>query len=325
LRTRTKALLIALGVAGLYGLYVLSLQFFAYTSDAFVANDVAMVGPEVEGRIVAIHIADNQFVRAGDPLITLDPTPYRLQVDIRAAELDKSIADHAAAERTVARVEADRVSAVAHLDFARVTERRFSDLAKVNAAPLQRLDEAVTVRREAEARLKAADAVLAETRAAADARLAATGVARQALDLARYNLQQTRLLAPIDGHVNNLWLRVGDYVRIGEARVGLVADNDWRVVALYKEDAIRHLSVGQPAWILIDSYPYRLFRGTVQGTARAIAHRDQQTALLPEIEPTTGWIRFQRRFPVRIALPEVPDDVRLRVGANARVLVVYGR
>jgi multidrug resistance efflux pump len=47
-------------------------------------------------------------------------------------------------------------------------------------------------------------------------------------------------------------------------------------------------------------------------------------ALLPNIDPTTGWIRFQRRFPVRISLDDVPEDVRLRVGANARVLAVYG-
>lgn len=324
MRTRTKAVLIALGLAGLYGLYVVSLQFFAYTADAFVANDVVMVAPEVEGRIVAVHVVDNQLVKAGEPLLTLDPTPYRLQMELAAAALDKALADQAAAERTVARVEADRRSAVAHLNFARVTERRFSDLAKLNAAPIQRVDEATTVRLEAEAKLSAADAVLAETRAQADATRAATGVARQALDLARYNLAQTRVLAPIDGHVNNLWLRIGDYVHTGEARIGLVADDHWRVVALYKEEAIRHLGEGETAWIHVDSYPFNLFRGRVQGIVRAIAHRDQQTALLPEIAATTGWIRFQRRFPVRVSLDAVPEDVRLRVGANARVLVVYG-
>lgn len=324
MRTRTKALWIVAGLAAVYGLYVISLQFFAYTSDAFVANDVVLVAPEVEGRIVAVHVVDNQFVRAGDPLITLDPTPYALQVDLKAAAVDKAKADAEAAERTVARVEADRTSAVAHLDFARVTERRYSELAKVNAAPIQRYDETVTVRLEAEAKLRAADAVLAETKAAAAAMRAAAGVAEQALALARYNLEQTKVLAPLDGHVNNLWLRIGDYVHTGEARVGIVAANHWRIVALYKEEAIRHLADGVPVWIYIDSYPYDLFRGRVQGIVSAIAHRDQQTALLPAIEPTTGWIRFQRRFPVRISLDEVPDEVRLRVGANARVLAVYG-
>lgn len=135
MRTRTKALLIVAGLAGAYGLYVVSLQFFAYTSDAFVANDVVLVAPEVEGRIVAVHVTDNQFVKAGEPLITLDPTPYALQVDLKAAALDKARADHEAAERTVARVEADRSSAVAHLNFARVTERRYGDLDPAPAPP----------------------------------------------------------------------------------------------------------------------------------------------------------------------------------------------
>jgi multidrug efflux system membrane fusion protein len=324
LRTRTKAILVLVALAALYGLYVVSLQFFAYTSDAFVANDVVMVAAEVEGRIVAVHVRDNQRVSAGEPLITLDPMPYQLQVELRSAQLQKAEADALAAERTVARVEADRTASVAHLDFARVTERRYGDLAKLNAAPLQRYDESVTARLEAEAKLRAMDAVLAETRATALSAKATVGVAEQALDLARYNLAQTRVLASVDGYVNNLWLRVGDYARVGEARVGIVADDRWQVVALYREEVIRHLRPDLRVWLWLDSYPYQLFRGRVEGVARAIAHRDQQNQPLPQIAPTTGWIRFQQRFPVRIRFEALPADVRLHVGSNARALVIYG-
>lgn len=95
--TRRKLLLAALGIGVLYALYCLSLQFFAYTSDAFVANDVVLIAPEVEGRIVAVHVVDNQFVQAGDPLLTLDPTPYQLQVDLKTSQVAKARADADAA------------------------------------------------------------------------------------------------------------------------------------------------------------------------------------------------------------------------------------
>lgn len=322
--TRRKLLLAIAGAGFVYGLYCISLQFFAYTSDAFVANDVVLVAPEVEGRIVAVHVTDNQVVKAGEPLLTIDETPYALQVGLKTAAVAKAKADADAARGATLRAEADQISAEAHLALTRTTERRYGDLVKLNAAPQQRYDETVAGLKEAEARLKASAALLAAARQDAVAAEAAVAVAERALDLARYNLRQTHIVAPVDGQVNNLWLRVGDYAKVGEPRIGVVAADDWRVVALYKEDAIRHLREGSEVIIYLDTEPFRLLRGRVQGVARAIAHRDQQTALLPEIEPTTGWIRFQRRFPVRIRLEDVPDDIELHVGANARVVTVYG-
>ncbi|HYN38227.1 MAG TPA: HlyD family secretion protein [Rhodospirillales bacterium] len=324
LRIRGRLLLAALAVAALWGLYVLSLQFFAYTSDAFVAADVLMVAPQVGGTIAAVHIRDNQPVRQGAPLIDIDPTPYALQAQLRAAELAKAEADEQSAVRDVARAEAERATKLASLGLARRTERRYAELVGQGAASQLVFDEAKTKLSEAEMAVRAADAVVDAARQAVDAQKAAIGVAKRALDLARWDLAQTRLTAPVDGHINNLWLRVGDYARAGEPRLGIVASDQWYVIALYKEEAIRHLVEGGRVWIHLDLYPWQLFRGQIQGVARGIGRELGQTTILPQIEPTTGWIRFQRRFPVRIRLDDVPADVRLHVGANARTLAVYG-
>lgn len=321
---RTKALLVLAVLVAAYLLYVISLQFFAYTSDAFVAADVVMVAPEVEGRIVAVHVHDNQFVHQGDPLIDLDPEPYELQARLRRAELTKAEADEREAQRAIVRAQADRATAGEALGLARRTEKRYADLVTQGAASQLIFDEAQTRRAEAEAKVRAVEATLDEARQKAVAAEAAIVVARRAADLAAYNLEQTHVVAPVDGQINNLWLRIGDYAREGIPRVGLVASDTWWVVALYKEDVIRHLREGQPVWVHLDLYPWRLLRGRVQGIARGIAREDRQDVILPEIAPTTGWIRFQRRFPVRITLEDLPDDVRLLMGANARTLVVYG-
>ncbi len=320
-----RRLAVAVGLcAGLWGLYVLSLQFMAYTSDAFVAADVLQVAPEVGGTIAAVHVVDNQFVRAGDPLIEIDPAPYALQAELRRAEVAKAEADQQSAIREVARAEAERATKVASRGLAARTERRYAQLVGEGAASQLVFDEAKTKLAEAERGVQAADASLAAAQQAVEAAKAAVIVARRALDLANWNLSQTRLTAPTDGHINNLWLRVGDYARPGVPRLGIVAADRWSVVALYKEEAIRHLFDGGEVWIHLDIYPWHLFRGHIQGIARGINREFQQTAILPEVLPTTGWIRFQRRFPVRITFDQVPDGVRLHVGANARALAVYG-
>ena len=52
-----------------------------------VAREVVSVQPQVSGRITAIHFADGADVKVGDPLFTIDPRPYRAQLDAALATL----------------------------------------------------------------------------------------------------------------------------------------------------------------------------------------------------------------------------------------------
>jgi membrane fusion protein, multidrug efflux system len=52
-----------------------------------VAREVVSVQPQVSGRITAIHFADGADVKVGDPLFTIDPRPYRAQLDAAVATL----------------------------------------------------------------------------------------------------------------------------------------------------------------------------------------------------------------------------------------------
>ena len=52
--------------------------FVAYTDDAYVRSDLVAVAPEVTGRIIAVHVVDNQTVKKGDKLVSIDPVPFQL-------------------------------------------------------------------------------------------------------------------------------------------------------------------------------------------------------------------------------------------------------
>jgi multidrug resistance efflux pump len=64
-----------------------------WTRDGTVRAYVVTMAPEVSGRIVALPIADNQFVHKGDLLMVIDPTNYRIAVSLDEAALQQAQAN----------------------------------------------------------------------------------------------------------------------------------------------------------------------------------------------------------------------------------------
>ena len=56
-----------------------------WTRDGTVRAYVVTIAPEVVGRIVDLPISDNQFVHKGDILMVIDPTDYKIAVDLAEA------------------------------------------------------------------------------------------------------------------------------------------------------------------------------------------------------------------------------------------------
>ena len=83
------------------------------------------------------------------------------------------------------------------------------------------------------------------------------------------------------------------------------------------------MKVGGTAWVWLDTYPWHIHRATIQGTARGISRQPTERKLLPYVEPTTDWIRLERRFPVTLILQDPSPEIVLHMGADARALIVY--
>ena len=56
-----------------------------WTRDSVVRTYVVTMAPEVSGRIVQMPVQDNQFVHKGDMLMVIDPTDYRIALDLAEA------------------------------------------------------------------------------------------------------------------------------------------------------------------------------------------------------------------------------------------------
>jgi multidrug efflux system membrane fusion protein len=296
-------------------------RIVAYTDDAYVRSDLVALSPEVTGHVIAVHVADNQTVRRGDKLITIDPTPFRLAVDAQIAALREAEAQEAADKESAAAAQDQLAAAAASQLLAEQTQRRSSELERESFASRAQLDTADAGLRRAQADVDSARAGIAR----AQQMLArdAASIARVEADLAtaQWRLSRTELRAPVDGSINNLTVRPGDAARADVPLLGIVDAGAWRIIANYKQDYIRAFRVGGTGWVWLDSHPWHLYRARIQGIARAISRDPAGVALLPYVAPTTDWIRLQRRFPVTLVLTDPPADLPLYMGADARVLV----
>jgi membrane fusion protein, multidrug efflux system len=108
-----------------------------------VAREVVSVQPEVSGRITEIHFQDGVDVKKGDLLFTIDPRPFRAQLDSAEANLAQS---------------------KAALDFARIQFERVKDLVESRAIARQDYDTRKNAVDVGEAQVKQYEAAVESAR-----------------------------------------------------------------------------------------------------------------------------------------------------------------
>jgi membrane fusion protein, multidrug efflux system len=322
-RYRRRVLLVLAGLVLAFGLYWGSSYVFAYTDDAYVTSDLVGVAPWITGRIVAVPISDNQSVTKGMLLAQIDPVPFRLALDEQLAKRVEAEQQLKVDHDLVKSAKAAREVAAAKEHLASDNLRRATPIAAAGFLSRQKLDSATAQQQEAAAELASAETAVAKERQLETLHDATIKAITAHIAYLQWQLDQTRVLAPTDGTITNLTLRVGDQAVANTPLVGLVDAHAWRILANYKESVIRHMTVGREAWVWLDTYPWHVHRAVIQGIARGISRRQTPNTLLPYVEPTTDWIRLERRFPVTFLLQNPHPDVPLHMGSDARTLVIY--
>lgn len=74
-----------------------------WTRDGKVRAELVSITPEVSGKIIKIAVKDNQLVKTGELVFTLDPEPYRIALDNASAALAKAKSDLDKAEHEATR------------------------------------------------------------------------------------------------------------------------------------------------------------------------------------------------------------------------------
>src|SRR6516164_11861112 len=198
-------------------------------------------------------------------------------------------------------------SAEADLSRAQLDYKRYSSLMTSDFASRQRFEQAEADNRKAEAALaksRAANAaeqnqlaVLQSQRREEEARLQQ---ARANLWLAKNDLDNTVIRAPISGVAGNRAGQVGQYVKAGTQLLSLVPLSRLYVTANFKETQLTRMRPGQIAEVSVDAYPDQILQGRVESFAPGSG---AQFSLLPPDNATGNFTKIVQRVPVRVALP----------------------
>jgi membrane fusion protein (multidrug efflux system) len=318
------------------------------TDDAYVAADATSVAPKVRGLVADVLVRDNQSVKAGDPLVRIDPEEFTARVASAEADLSDAVANVAAAHAALVSLDAEEKLAAANITATRTAIRASSAEATRAEADQKRYDVLVAsgavAKRDADTyRTAAIGAQQAAARATAmlavsqseanvtSAKRASLNAALQkaeaqrlraaaALDLARQDQRHTLIRAPIDGTIGNRQVRVGDYVQPGSRLLTLVPLHALYVTANFKETQTRDMRVGQPATILVDA-----LGGKLAGHVESFAPGSGSTFSLLPFEPGTGnFTKIVQRVPVRIRFDADQQNVdRLRPGLSVTARVRF--
>jgi membrane fusion protein, multidrug efflux system len=326
--------LLALSAAGFYGYnYWTTGRFMVETDDAYLQADISLVSSRIQGYVSAVNVVENQSVKTGDVLLTLDDGDYTIALAsaqnklVTLQETLKRIdAQEHAAEATVAQAVAAKQAADATLRNATTTVERTRELAQTRVASQASLDDAEAAldtakanQASATAQIAIAEANVAVIRAE---RVETAGSQREmelAVQQAQRNLDLTKLRAPFDGVITNTAMELGDLVSAGTRLAAVVPTNDIYIEAYFKETQLGEIGVGATAHITIDALEGQSFEGHVTSIAPATG---ATFSLLPADNSTGNFTKVVQRVAVRIALPaDAMTGHDLRAGLSAVVEV----
>lgn len=309
-------------------LFVICFYFFfhgwviAYTDDAYVRANIAVVSPRIEGHILNIYVKSDQFVKAGALLMELDPYPYQLKLNVRQSALAQAETNIKSMFLQYQTSKKDLEIISNEYRLAEVNYERYKTLATENAASKEVYEQTMNALEQAQYKLTQSQVNCQYNLNALNAKQVEIDALKSQVSLSEYELKQTKIYAPADGYVTNFNIMPGDFAAQGQQMFVIIQDGYWWIEANYKESVLRHIKPGQTVYVTTGMYPFTLLKGKVEFIGRGTSRNDTPDKVLPYIKPTTDWIRLQRRFSVRIELDELPKGIKLAEGANASSYII---
>lgn len=330
-RIIAAAMLVA---ALIYGFIKLRYNMVHETTDnAQIETHIMPVIARVSGFLDKVNIHDFDTVAKDEILLTIDSSEYALGLREMEADYNQSLADLENAKanlvnaRLATNVSGSNIELIkVKLNKAKNDYERDQNLFKDNAITSKQLDDSKSNYESVQkqlitgnddksvsgSRIQIAEAVV--KKAEAQVELKKTRMAQQQL-----KLSYTQLRAPGKGKISKKNIEPGQYVQAGQTLLSIVSDNDYWIVANFKETQLEHMKVGQEVHVKIDSYPDMDITGKVVSISDATGAK---FSLLPADNSTGNFVKVTQRVPVKIAIDNVEQYKNiLKAGLSLDVAV----
>jgi membrane fusion protein (multidrug efflux system) len=303
------------------------------TDDAQVDGNIVPVISRVGSFVATVHVKDNELVKQGQLLVSLDSA----DLEARAAQA-KAAYESAQAAVAVARNAAED----AHLSQALVATGieepktnlwkakkeydRYEDLYRQNLATSQQLDNVKADLEKSQAqyqmalqREKSAEGQMRT--AQSQQRMAESNATVKLRDYqyARLQLSYAKIYAPVPGQVSKKSIQPGQFIQPGQPVMALVQQNEIWITANYKETQLEGMRVGNEVEIVVDAYPDHSFKGRVESLGGATGAK---FSLLPPDNASGNFVKVVQRMSIRIAIEATPEALQLlKPGLSVRTIV----
>lgn len=301
-----------------------------FTTQARVHAYVIPVAPQVAGRLISVDIKNNQMVKAGQQLFSIDPSSFKLAVQAAEAALKNTRQSIEAGVSNVAAAKGSVDSAKANVwkteqDAVRMRRIREEDAGAISERRIQSAEASLASAKARQSSSESSLAAAISSLGSTDDNNAQIQQAMTNLENARLNLERTVVYAPRDGMITDLQVDQGNYASPGAPLMTFIAIYDTWIQADLSENNLGHVNAGDRVEITFDVRPGKVYKGSVRQTGYGVQVNSNALGTLPTIDNDRNWLRDEQRFPVTIDF-EASDlsASNLRVGSQASVIVYTG-
>ena len=298
-------------------------------SSVFVANlesrqSVTLL-PQIQGRVSRIFVKPGDEVKAGAPIVQVDPDEQQAAVGGAEAATAAARAEVNNARATLSSLEAERLTNQSNLQLSQQQYERYSSLAAQGAVARETRDQYLN-------QLEAARSSLAAINKQIEAQQATVAQAERSLQQAQANtkqaqvqLQYFQINAPFAGTIGDIPVRLGDFVNTSTQLTTITQNQPLEVNISIPLQQAPQVRVGTPVELLNA-------QGEPVGTSRVFfisprTANDTQSLLIKALfENTEGRLRADSFIRARVIWEQrpgvlVPTEAVSRLGGQTFVYV----
>jgi multidrug resistance efflux pump len=317
--TKSQVVVVIIPIVGLAATILLLNIYAPSSADVRVVKYVVQIVPQVKGRVIEVPVEGNRLYRKGDVLLRVDPTPYELAVEALEAQLVKAEGGTRRQREELKSAAARSAAVAAQLELAERRVAEHQELVEAGAGDRFALEQAEATSRQLQAELAAARASEAQVRASLAAVVgddqADVAQIRAQLANARWELEQTTMVAPADGYVINLQLRPGAMaVPLPLAPVMSFVEEEFQVIALFHQNELHQVEPGNEAEIALLTNPGSVIKASVNSIVWA--QGQGQVAMSGSLPQTGVQPLPPGRFAVKLDVDPRHRDLFFAAGAS---------